>query len=82
MANAVVELWNLVDRMDDCSDGSLTCDCRITPEELIRLFGPYPDLDLLDETGAFNPGQDGVLDSTSIGIGFTAVPAAFPAPVR
>ncbi len=39
-----------------------------------------PDLDLLDASGKFNPGQDGVKDSFSIGLGFTCVPAAFTAP--
>ena len=36
-----------------------------------------PDLDLLDASGMFNPGQDGVKDSYSIGLGFSCVPAAF-----
>lgn len=39
-----------------------------------------PDLDLLDGTGKFNPGQDGVKDSYSLGLGFTCVPANFTAP--
>jgi hypothetical protein len=39
-----------------------------------------PDLDLLDASGNFNPGQDGVRDSLSIGLGFTCVPASFNAP--
>lgn len=38
-----------------------------------------PDLDLLDASGKFNPDQDGVKDSYSIGLGFTCVPATFPA---
>jgi hypothetical protein len=36
-----------------------------------------PDLDLIDASGAFNPGQDGVKDSYSIGLGFTCVAANF-----
>ncbi|MBI5932140.1 MAG: hypothetical protein HY867_00420 [Chloroflexi bacterium] len=36
-----------------------------------------PDLDLLDVSNTFNPGQDGVKDSYSIGLGFTCVPANF-----
>jgi len=39
-----------------------------------------PDLDLLDASGKFNPGQDGVKDSLSVGLGFTCVPASFTAP--
>lgn len=39
-----------------------------------------PDLDLLDASGKFNPGQDGVKDSYSIGVGFACVPATFTAP--
>jgi len=39
-----------------------------------------PDLDLLDASGKFNPGQDGVKDSYSAGLGFTCVPATFTAP--
>jgi hypothetical protein len=39
-----------------------------------------PDLDLLDASGKFNPRQDGVKDSLSIGLGFTCVPAIFKAP--
>ena len=38
------------------------------------------DLDLLDTSGKFNPGQDGVKYSYSIGLGFTCVPATFAAP--
>ncbi len=39
-----------------------------------------PDVDRLDETGAFKPRRDGIKDSLSIGLGFTAVPASFSAP--
>lgn len=41
-----------------------------------------PDLDLLDSSGKFDPGVDGVKDSFSLGLGFTCVPAAFPAPAN
>jgi hypothetical protein len=37
-----------------------------------------PDLDLFDAAGA--PGTDGVLDSLSVGVGFTTVGAVFTAP--
>jgi hypothetical protein len=39
-----------------------------------------PDLDLLDASGKFDPNQDGVKDSYSVGLGFTCVPATFTAP--
>jgi len=56
----------------------------ITLQELennpVFMLAISPDLDLLDASGKFNPGQDGVKDSYSIGFGFTCVPAAFTAP--
>ena len=39
-----------------------------------------PDLDLLDASGKFNPRQDGVKDSLSLGLGFTCVPATLTVP--
>lgn len=61
-------------------------DCEITPEEiennalLSSLF--QPDLDLLDSTrgDTFDPNRDGVKESLSIGLGFTAVRARFQTP--
>ena len=59
-------------------------DGTITLQELennpILMLAISPDLDLLDSSGKFNPGQDGVKDSYSVGFGFTCVPAAFTAP--
>jgi hypothetical protein len=56
----------------------------ITVQELennpLLMIAISPDLDLLDASGKFNPGQDGVKDSYSIGLGFTCVPATFTAP--
>lgn len=56
----------------------------ITLQELennpVLMLAISPDLDLLDSSGKFNPGQDGVKDSYSIGLGFTCVPATFTAP--
>ncbi len=53
----------------------------ITREELqgnlLLSLATSPDLDLLDASGAFNPNQDGVKDSLSLGLGFTCVPASF-----
>lgn len=59
-------------------------DKTITTEELeknpVLMIALSPDLDLLDSTGEFNPGQDGTKDSYSIGLGFTCVPANFVTP--
>jgi len=56
----------------------------ITAPELennpLLMLAAAPDLDLLDASGKFNPNQDGVKDSYSIGLGFTCVPATFTAP--
>lgn len=56
-------------------------DKTITTQELERnpilMIAISPDLDLLDASGAFNPGQDGEKDSYSIGLGFTCVPADY-----
>lgn len=56
-------------------------DLMITVEELknndliASLLGP--DVDLFDAAGNFNPREDGVEDSLSLGIGFTCVGASF-----
>ena len=60
-------------------------DCGVTAEELtanslISSTIGNPDLDLFDEGGEFNPRQDGVKDSLSLGIGFTAVAGDFAVP--
>lgn len=59
-------------------------DGMITTQELennpLLMIAVSPDLDLLDSSGNFNPSQDGVKDSYSIGLGFTCVPANFTAP--
>jgi len=59
-------------------------DKTITPQELennpVLMIAISPDLDLLDSSGKFNPGQDGEKDSYSMGLGFTCVPASFVAP--
>jgi len=57
----------------------------ITTQELesnsLLMLAISPDLDLLDASGKFNPNQDGVKDSYSLGLGFTCVPATFTAPL-
>lgn len=59
-------------------------DGIISSEELeknpVLMIAVAPDLDLTDSSGKFNPGQDGVNDSYSMGLGFTCVPATFVAP--
>jgi hypothetical protein len=56
----------------------------ITVQELennpVLMMAVSPDLDLLDASGKFSPGQDGVKDSYSIGLGFTCVPVIFNMP--
>lgn len=61
-------------------------DCEVTTEELLAsdlVDGTIrnPDLDLFDgDSTEFNPNQDGVKDSISLGVGFTAVSGTFDAP--
>ncbi len=57
-------------------------NCAIDPAEFNLLVTPFfaLDLDLLDEAGNYDPLQDGVNDSFSVGLGFTAVNAAFARP--
>ncbi len=60
-------------------------DCEIPIEELnenslIDATIRNPDLDLLDADGNFNPNVDGVDDSLSVAVGFSAVSATFDLP--
>ena len=59
-------------------------DGTITQQELednpLLMIAISPDLDLLDASGAYNPRQDGVKDSYSVGLGFTCVPSSFTTP--
>jgi hypothetical protein len=61
-------------------------DGTITTQELetnpLLMIAVSPDMDLLDSSGNFNPGQDGVKDSFSMGLGFTCVPASFATPAN
>jgi hypothetical protein len=54
---------------------------EVTSQELennpLLMIAISPDMDMLDASGAFNPGQDGVKDSFSAGLGFTCVPASW-----
>ncbi len=49
---------------------------------IILMTAISPDLDLLDTSDVFNPGQDGENDSFSIGLGFTCTPATFIPPAN
>lgn len=61
-------------------DGSRAIEeLELTESPLVR-SALAPDLDLFDAQDRFNPGDDGVLDSVSFGIGFSAVGAAFARP--
>ena len=54
---------------------------EITSQELesnpLLMIAISPDMDMLDASGEFNPRQDGVNDSYSVGLGFTCVPATW-----
>jgi hypothetical protein len=62
------------------SDHNGTISLQELENNPMLMLAISPDLDLLDASGKFNPGQDGVKDSYSVGLGFTCVPATFTAP--
>ena len=68
----------LLTTLDANSDGSISAD--ELENNLILKLATSPDLDLLDASGKFNPRQDGVKDSMSVGLGFSCAPAIFTAP--
>ena len=63
----------------DADQNGIISPAEIENNLLLKL-ALSPDLDLLDASGKFNPRQDGVKDSMSIGLGFTCAPASFTAP--
>lgn len=63
----------LIQVFDTDRDGELELE-ELRAHDLITSL-IRPDVDLFDEHGDLNPGVDGIDDSLSIGIGFTAVPA-------
>jgi hypothetical protein len=68
----------LLDLFDENKDGMITL-AELQESALIQsLFAP--DVDLFDATGAYNPRVDGLKDSLSFGVGFTAVGAVFALP--
>jgi len=68
----------LIDLFDQDGSCTLTMDDLEQSTLLTNLLAP--DLDLLDAEGFYVPNHDGVLDSTSLGIGFRAIPALYPLP--
>lgn len=68
----------LLQTFDSDKSGTITVQ-EIENNPLLMLM-ISPDLDLLDASGEFNPNQDGVKDSYSLGLGFTCVPAIFTVP--
>jgi hypothetical protein len=69
----------LLKTFDSDNNGTITAqELENNPMLMIAIS---PDMDLLDASGKFNPGQDGVKDSYSLGLGFTCVPATFTAPL-
>lgn len=62
------------------SDQNGTISVEELQNNILLQLATTPDLDLLDASGKFNPRQDGVNDSMSVGLGFTCAPAIFTAP--
>ena len=65
----------LLQTFDSDKSGTITVQ-ELENNPLLMLM-VSPDLDLLDASGEFNPNQDGVKNSYSLGLGFTCVPAIF-----
>ena len=59
---------------DENEDGMVPVE-EFSQNDLIESTVGNPDLDLFDAGGAFNPNVDGVKDSLSLGLGFSAVGA-------
>jgi len=72
MANTLLQVFD--------ADNNGTITVQELESNPLLMMAISPDLDLLDASGKFSPGQDGVNDSYSVGLGFTCVPAAFTAP--
>jgi hypothetical protein len=68
----------LLDLFDANGDGMVSLEELRESQLISNLFAP--DIDLYDGEGFFNPRIDGVNDSLSLGVSFTAVPASFPIP--
>ena len=70
---AGAQLVATLDTSGDCAVGPIEITLQVAP-----LFGL--DVDLLDDTGNYNPGKDGARDAFSIGLGFSAISASFTRP--
>jgi len=68
-------IMSLFDENGDCTVTAMELQNNALLQNLLA-----PDLDLLDESGKINPGSDGVLDSLSLGVGYSAVGARFDLP--
>lgn len=70
---------SVVDFFDDNDDCEIPL-AELMADTIIDSTVRNPDLDLLDADGNYAPNSDGIKDSLSIAIGFTAVGAAFELP--
>jgi len=61
---------------------NVNVNCAVGPIEFgFGVPGRFQaDVDLLDSAGLYNPRQDNVTDSLSVGMGFSGIRAAFPQP--
>jgi hypothetical protein len=71
----------IVNLMDDCDEGSTTCDGYLGLDEfrdnsLVQALSAA-DVDILDEWGRYNPLCDKIRDALSVAVSFTAVRANF-----
>lgn len=64
-----------IDLFDRDDDVQVSLE-EVVDNELVRAL-TAPDLDLFDEDGVLNPGCEGVRESLSFSVSFTAVPAQF-----
>lgn len=68
-------IMSLFDENGDCTVTAMELQNNALLQNLLA-----PDLDLLDGNGNIAPGSDGVLDSLSLGVGYSAVGARFDLP--
>ncbi len=68
----LLDLFDPDDEGADCQVSAMQVENNAIVSSILS-----PDIDLLDASGAFNPLDDGVDDSISLGLGFTGVKATF-----
>ena len=73
------EISQLVAALDRPGSQCRVYESEISVDDLADTF-LAPDVDLFDDNGWFYPRKDGLEDSVSFGVGFTAVGAAFDRP--